>query len=614
MAEINKVYLKEHKLFRKRNKNIIAIFFSVAILVAIIVFWCLKIVGITVTSEALCNLEDHFHVTTCYSDGKLICAKPEHTHSSECFPKNGTDVETSYDWKKTFEKVNISNDIVENLISIAGTQVGYKESTYNYEYNALAEKHSYTRYGEWYGSAYGEWNTLFVSFCLNYSNINNVDSLVSASAENMRCAWEEKNLYFSADEYNGSRGDIVFFDTNSDQKADRTAIALSKSKDILIVIEGDVDGAVDEAVYQNFDNILGYGKTSSLYEAEHILNSSEKYSNETSVKAPELSGRINKYIPSIEENPVMFKMTKNTPLPDIYDSEPLMLMSYIDDDYNIDEEFTLDEGIIFTSELEQEIIHASIKTLSGVELSDGASYTVIVSPDDNHTFDVKFENDYIETLAKGTKLTVYYSAKLNEKAKIVDDGNDNTVYLSYGEDSIWETSEHTTTTYTWKMDVLKFTKEGENKIPLAGAEFQLLDKDDNPIKFSQVAGATVPTYMVDAEGTITNIVTDENGKFEFVGLDEGVYALHEVEAPEGYNKLATDMEVVVTSDYSDADLTAEYQINDASPATIEVENKTGGIFPETGGIGTTIFYSVGALLMLVAVVIFVSKKRMATFS
>lgn len=48
-------------------------------------------------------------------------------------------------------------------------------------------------------------------------------------------------------------------------------------------------------------------------------------------------------------------------------------MSYIDDDYNIDEEFTLNEGIIFTSELEQEIIHASIKTLSGVELSDGAT-------------------------------------------------------------------------------------------------------------------------------------------------------------------------------------------------------------------------------------------------
>ena len=62
---------------------------------------------------------------------------------------------------------------------------------------------------------------------------------------------------------------------------------------------------------------------------------------------------------------------------------------------------------------------------------------------------------------------------------------------------------------------MKFTKDGENKTPLAGAEFQLLDKDNKAIKFSQVAGAAVPTYMVDTEGTVTNIITDANGKFEF---------------------------------------------------------------------------------------------------
>ena len=71
-------------------------------------------------------------------------------------------------------------------------------------------------------------------------------------------------------------------------------------------------------------------------------------------------------------------------------------------------------------------------------------------------------------LEKGTILTVYYSATLNENANIVVDGNDNTVYLSYGEDSTWETAEHKTTTYTWKIDVLKFAKDGENQIKLAG--------------------------------------------------------------------------------------------------------------------------------------------------
>ena len=268
---------------------------------------------------------------------------------------------------------------------------------------------------------------------------------------------------------------------------------------------------------------------------------------------------------------------------------------------------TMEAGLTFDAD------SVVVKLADGTEV-DASNYTVTVSPDDDHTFDVAFNNDFIAGLAKGDKFTVYYSATLNENANIVVDGNDNTVYLSYGEDSTWETAEHKTTTYTWKMDVLKYTMDGENKVSLAGAEFQLLDKDGNAIKFSEVAGASVPTYKVDAEGTVTNIITDENGKFEIVGLDEGTYKLHETEAPAGYNKLAADLDVVITSTYDEVALTATYEINGDAPATIEVENKTGSLLPETGGIGTTIFYVVGGILMLAALVLLVSKKRMANFA
>ena len=267
---------------------------------------------------------------------------------------------------------------------------------------------------------------------------------------------------------------------------------------------------------------------------------------------------------------------------------------------------TMEAGLTFNNDV--------VVKLADGTVVDASNYTVIVSPADGHTFDVKFNNDFIAGLAQGTQFTVYYSATLNENANIVTDGNDNTVYLSYGEDSTWETSEHKTTTFTWKIDVLKFTIDGENKVSLAGATFQLLDKDGNAIKFSAVDGAAVPTYKVDAEGTITDITTDANGKFEIVGLDEGTYKLHEVSAPEGYNKLATDLDVVITSEYDEANLTATYKINNSEPVTIEVENKTGGLFPETGGIGTTIFYIVGGLLMLAAFVLLVSKKRMSSFA
>ncbi len=267
---------------------------------------------------------------------------------------------------------------------------------------------------------------------------------------------------------------------------------------------------------------------------------------------------------------------------------------------------TMEAGLTFNNDV-------VVKLADGTEVN-ASNYTVVYPATDGHTFDVKFNDDFIAGLAQGTQFTVYYSATLNENANIVTDGNDNTVYLSYGEDSTWETAEHKTTTYTWKIDVLKFTMDGENKVTLAGAVFELLDKDGNAIKFSEVAGAAVPTYKVDAEGTITQITTDANGKFEIVGLDEGAYKLHEVSAPEGYNKLAADLDVVITSAYDEENLTATYKINAADPATIEVENKTGGLFPETGGIGTTIFYIVGGLLMLAAVVILVSKKRMASFA
>ncbi len=262
---------------------------------------------------------------------------------------------------------------------------------------------------------------------------------------------------------------------------------------------------------------------------------------------------------------------------------------------------TMEAGLTFNAD-------SVVVKLADGTVVDSANYTVKVSPADGHTFDVIFANSFIEGLAKGTQFTVYYSATLNENANIVDDGNDNTVKLSYGEDSTWETAEHKTTTYTWKMDVLKYT--GTDKKPLPNAKFQLLDKNGNAIKFTKVEGAAVPTYKVDAEGTVTEITTDATGKFELVGLDEGSYKLHETEAPAGYNKLAADIDVIITSEYDEAALTASYKINNNAPATIEVENKTGTLLPETGGIGTTIFYIVGITLMLGAAILLISKKRM----
>lgn len=281
---------------------------------------------------------------------------------------------------------------------------------------------------------------------------------------------------------------------------------------------------------------------------------------------------------------------------------------------------TMEKGLTFNNDV---VVRYVTIAEDGTEtLGDtiaNTNYTVVTEGlNDGCTFEVRFNNDFIAGLAKGTTFTVYYSATLNENAKIVVDGNDNTVYLSYGEDNTWTTNEHKTTTYTWKMDVEKFTKDGENKVYLPNAVFMLLreeGKKETAIKFTEVAGAAVPTYKVDAEGTITEIVTKDGGKFEIVGLDADTYYLHEEAAPAGYNKLANDVEIVIDSTYDEKNLTATATVSGVNAeGFIEVENKTGSLLPETGGIGTTIFYIVGITLMLGAAIVLISKKRMASFA
>lgn len=288
---------------------------------------------------------------------------------------------------------------------------------------------------------------------------------------------------------------------------------------------------------------------------------------------------------------------------------------------------TMEAGLTFNYTTETAATDVVVRLDNGTglgEIVDTDNYTVTVSPTDGHTFDIAFDDEFIADLDKGDKFTVYYSATLNKDANIVVDGNDNTVYLSYGEDSTWETAEHKTTTYTWKIDVLKYTvtARDEDGNPtatknLAGAVFQLkLTGSADAIKFTQiddteVDGVAIPTYRVDPQGTVTSITTGDTGEFFIVGLDEGVYDLTELEAPAGYNKLSAPVKVTISSNYNEKDLSATYLIDNSAPATIGVENNTGSLLPETGGIGTTIFYVIGGLLMVAAFVLLVSKKRMA---
>ncbi len=196
----------------------------------------------------------HHHTIQCYSTYTLLCQKTEHKHTSTCLIDKNADVETAADWEATIP--GLSGDRAADLISVARSQLGYTESTRNYD----EESHrGYTRYGEWYGNPYGDWGTFFAAFCLHYAQISDVptNSGVQAWISNVKSA----DLWWDAGESDCIKeGDLVFFNDGNDHMG----IISSISGSTISVIEGnrpngDGGDSVQENSYSTSDgNIAGY--------------------------------------------------------------------------------------------------------------------------------------------------------------------------------------------------------------------------------------------------------------------------------------------------------------------------------------------------------------------
>lgn len=246
------------------------------------------------------------------------------------------------------------------------------------------------------------------------------------------------------------------------------------------------------------------------------------------------------------------------------------------------------------------------KAVTAVKIGEttvaAANYEVKVPGTCGCTFEVVFDNDYIATLAENTVITVYYTAVVNENAVIAGAGNPNNVQLSYGEKPTPDrTPEDTTITYVWEMPIFKYT--GANKSPLAGAKFSLYT-DEACTQIVKLTNKGNNVYKVDPKGTVTEIETDATGEFEIKGLDSGIYYVKETEAPAGYNKLAGAVKVEITNE-------GKVKQNGTIVNRVEIENNSGTELPSTGGMGTTLFYIFGAILMVGAAVLLVTKKRMS---
>ena len=254
-------------------------------------------------------------------------------------------------------------------------------------------------------------------------------------------------------------------------------------------------------------------------------------------------------------------------------------------------------------------------TLNGTAV-DASNYTVTAPAADGDTFDVTFTQAFCDTLKANDQIVISYTATLNENAVIAGDGNPNTSKLSYGDkgDASHTPSGTTppseTKTYTWDLDILKYGNGNESTV-LKDAKFVLLNSAKTKVA-TVVNGKITGWVDVPASGeggsiawpTNTVLTTGENGKIEIDGLDADTYYLRETQAPAGYNKLAEDKQVTITGATTvDGKLTY-------TTVVAKINNQSGTELPSTGGIGTTLFYVVGGVLVVGAAVLLVTKKRM----
>lgn len=240
-----------------------------------------------------------------------------------------------------------------------------------------------------------------------------------------------------------------------------------------------------------------------------------------------------------------------------------------------------------------------------------SNYTLSAPAADGDTFDVAFQQDFCDTLEAEDLIVVTYSAVLNENAVVGIVGNPNASKVSYGDSSNTKvTPPSETKTYTWDLDVLKYANGDETKV-LEDAQFVLLNSAKN--KVASVANGKITGWSdipaANQDGTISwpagsVLTTDANGTIHIDGLDADTYYLREVKAPDGYNKLKEDQEVIITGATEiDGELTY-------TTVVAKINNQSGTILPSTGGAGTKAFYVLGTMLAVGAAVLLVTKKRM----
>lgn len=383
---------------------------------------------------------------------------------------------------------------------------------------------------------------------------------------------------------------------------------------------------------------LDYGYYVVAVPGATLANTSGQYATLVSVDSTNVNANIKGSLPTVDKKVQVNGNGADTADAKIGDTLTFTLTSTIPDmsaydTYTFNFKDTLSKGLTYGD--------ITSVTVEGVDapLVKDTDYTVTTTPATagNTLLTVgmtDFKNK--QQTNAGKKITVTYTATLNENAVVGGAGNVNSATIQYSNDpsstGTGESEPDKVRVFTYGFTVDKYTGDNYNDAAtrLAGAEFTLTAKGDtSAIKFVQVnAGSTTEdaVYRVakagETAGTTTTITTPANGKVVFQGLKNGEYTLTETKAPAGYNKLASAIGVKVNGSNDGTDttnatvnITYNNDNNDttydqtASNGVIPVQNKSGAILPGTGGMGTIAFTVIGVLVIALGVAWTLKRKN-----
>ena len=234
----------------------------------------------------------HVHTEECYKK-VLKCGKEEHKHTDECFSNPTLDLESASDWEKTLPKEDkLTGNWAEDVLTIAKSQLGYKESSRNFAV-VNGERKGYNRYGVRFGAPYSDWCAMFIQFCMHYAGVDERLMPANPGVGTWIRNVSKMDNYFLPEEYTPQPGDIMFIDWDSKPGDDPSVrdgdhvglVAEVKTKEettadgakieiptAVVTIEGNLSKEVKYNTYKiDDDAIMGYSRMPEKPETEEEL-------------------------------------------------------------------------------------------------------------------------------------------------------------------------------------------------------------------------------------------------------------------------------------------------------------------------------------------------------